>query len=178
MVSIACAETPPASVAVMVQVPAEGTEPGAVKTHDVVPVHVFGKVPHVAVQLAGALAVNCCVCDATVVVVAGVIANAPMVTVAVVESAAAVVSVAVIVAVPGPEPAVKSHDVVFVQRVRKVPSPVTRQFTGALAVRVCVCPAATLGALGVIASGTKEIEADPVAPEPSVAVAVTVPDPG
>jgi hypothetical protein len=101
-----------------------------------------------------------------------------MVTVAVVESAAAVVSVAVIVAVPGPEPAVKSHDVVFVQRVRKVPSPVTRQFTGALAVRVCVCPAAILGALGVIASGTKEIEADPVAPEPSVAVAVTVPDPG
>ncbi len=178
MVSTACAEAPPASAAVMVQLPAEGTELGAVKTHDVVPVHVLGKVPHVAVQLTGAFAVNCCVCDATVVVVVGVIANAPMVTMAVVESAAGVVSVAVIVAVPRPEPAVKLHDIVFVQRVCKIPSPVTRQFTGALAVRVWVCPAATLGALGVIARGTKEIEADPVAPEPSVAVAVTVPDPG
>jgi hypothetical protein len=120
----------------MVQVPAEGTELGAVKTHDVVPVHVFGTVPHVAVQLAGALAVNCCVCNVIVVTVTGVIANAPTVTMVAAESAAGVVSVAVIVAVPGTEPAVKSHDVVFVQRVRKTPSPVTRQFTGALAVRV------------------------------------------
>jgi len=162
----------------MVQVPGlPGTVLGAVKTHDVAPVHVEGTLPQVADQFViGALAVNCCVRFTLVVADDGVSFSGPIVAVVVVDNAAGLVSVAVTVAWVPVELAVKTHDV-FVHAVRKFPSPVTPQVTGAFAVKVWFWPSATLGLLGVMARGTTEIAAVPVAPEPSVAVANTVPSP-
>ena len=59
-------------------------------------------------------------------------------TIADVDNAAGLVSVAVMVAVPVEVPAVKTHEVVFVHAVRKLPSPVAPQLTVAFAVKVWV----------------------------------------
>jgi hypothetical protein len=108
-----------------------------VKTHDVAPAHVFGKLPQVAVQLViGALAVNCCVWFTVVVADAGVKFNGPIVAVVVADNVAGLGSVAVMVADPVELPAVKTHDCVFVHGVRKFPSPVAPQLTDAFAVKV------------------------------------------
>jgi hypothetical protein len=124
----------------------------------------------------GALAVNCCVRFTLVVADDGVSFSGPIVAVVVVDNAAGLVSVAVMIACVPVELAVKTHDV-FVHGVRKLPSPVTPQVTAAFAVKFWFWPSATLGLLGVMARGTTDIFAVPLAPEPSVAVAVTVPFP-
>lgn len=105
------------------------------------------------------------------------IVSGPMVTVAPVETLVLFTSVAVTIACVPVVLAVKTHEVVFVQVLGTLPSPVADQLAGAFAFKVRVWPSATLGLFGEMANGVTEIFAVPLAPEPSVAVAVTVPDP-
>ncbi len=159
----------------------EGIELGAVKAAAVGLVVLAVIVPQVVDQpvlAIGALAVNCWVFPSTVVAVGGVRASGPIVTVVLVDNAVVLASVAVTIAWVPVELAVKTHDVVFVAHAFwKLPSPVALQLTGAFAVKVWFSPSATFGFVGVMARGTTEIYAVPLAPEVSVAVAVTVPDP-
>ena len=103
--------------------------------------------------------------------------NAPIVTVVCVGKAPVLVSVAVTTACVPVVFAVKTQKLVFVQVLGTLPSPVADQLAGAFAFKVKASPNAKLELAGVMASGIIEIFAVPVAPEPSVAVAVTVPDP-
>ena len=178
MVATACTVALPASVALMVQVPGPvGTEVGAVKTHDVVPVHVGGKLPQVADQFViGALAVNCCVRFTPVVAMDGVSPSGPIVTFVVAANEAELLSVAVMMAWVPVELAVKTHEM-LAHALRKLPSPFAPQVTGAFAVKVWFWPSARLGLAGVMARGVTVIDAVAVAPEPSVAAANTVPSP-
>jgi hypothetical protein len=117
------------------------------------------------------LAVNWRVVPAMRVTVAGVTVMGFTVTDAVLTAPDPSVAVAVTVADPRVMPAVKRPPGVM------VPSPVADHVTATLAENCWVVPSIKVALGGVIATAVIVTKAVPVAPEPSVAVAVTVAEP-
>jgi len=119
----------------------------------------------------GTLAVNWRVVPAMRLTVGGVTNMAFTVTEAVLTAPDPSVAVAVMVAGPGVMPAVKRPLDVM------VPSPVADHITATLAENRWVVPSIKVAVGGVIVTAVIVTEEVPVAPEPSVAVAVTVAEP-
>lgn len=119
----------------------------------------------------GTLAVNWRVVPAMRLTVGGVTDMAFTVTEAVLRAPDPSVAVAVMVADPGVMPAVKRPPDVM------VPSPVADHVTATLAENRWVVPSIKVAVGGVIATVVIVTAEVPVAPEPSVAVAVTVAEP-
>jgi hypothetical protein len=157
----------------MVQVVPEETELGAVKTHDVGLAHVVGKLPHVATQVTGAFAVNVWSWPSATLGLLGVMARGTTETDAV--PVAPELSVAVAVTVPDvPVVVAAAVKVLPLNEPRLVGLEYCTGIAEGEVVNCCVSPATTVAEAGFTSSDEIVMFADPVAPEPSVAVAVSV----